>query len=94
MNLDVLRAQAQNQRRSWGEQVRERREALGLTLAQLSDLTGGALRVQTLSKIERGEIEPREYLRTALAVALTTEVADLFPPTQRSNALRLLRAAA
>jgi transcriptional regulator with XRE-family HTH domain len=94
MDLDLLRAHSANLRVSWGHEVRARRTQLGLTLAQVSELTDGSLRAQTLHKIETGEIEPREYMKLAVAIALMTEVDTLFPPTSRAEALRLLKAVA
>lgn len=93
MDLDVLRVQTRNQRIMWGGRVKARRESLGFTLAQVSELSDGALRVQTVSKIERGEIEPRDYLKLAMAIALFTEVDDLFPMPSRAEAARLLQVA-
>lgn len=94
MDLDVLRVQLRNQRSTWGSKVKNRRESLGLTLAQVVEISEGALRAQTLSKIERGELEPRDYLKLAIAVALLTEVEELFPMPSREDATRLLRVVA
>lgn len=62
----------------WGPNVRARRKSLGLTLAELSELTN--FPVQTLSKVERGQIVARDYLRGAISVAFRTEQHELFPP--------------
>lgn len=94
LDLDLLRAYAANQRAAWGRLVRRRREELGLTLAQVAELTNRAVRPQTLHKIEKGEIEPREYMKLAVAIALVSEVDVLFPRASRAEVLRLLRAAA
>jgi len=94
VDLDVLRAQLRNQRSTWGSKVKARRTALGLTLAQVAEMSEGAVRAQTLSKIELGEIEPRDYMKLAIAVALLTEVDALFPMPSREEATRLLKVVA
>lgn len=61
----------------WGRRVEERMTALGLRnvqLAKLSDTTP-----QTVLKIRRGELVPRDSLKIAIAAALGTAPADLFP---------------
>lgn len=83
VTLDRLRALTEQHAKTCGELVRARRKALGLTLEQTSPIVG--VPVQTLSKIERGQIVARDYLRAALAVALVCEVSDLFPPLTRAE---------
>lgn len=72
-----LRSWMERESRSWGQLVLARRKTLHWTLATVAaraDTTP-----QTVHKVERGEIVPRDDLRLALAMALMTEVGDLFP---------------
>ncbi len=57
--------------------LRTWREAHGLTLEELSDLTG--LSIAMLSRAERGEREITPLRRVALARLLKVRVRDLFP---------------
>lgn len=63
----------------WGERVAARREELKLTQAQLADLCD--VSQQTISKIERGEIEPGAWLKISLTTRLGhgDRVEKLFP---------------
>lgn len=61
----------------WGRNVAERREALHLSQVQLAELCDVAQ--QTISKIERGDIVPRDALKQMLADRLRTTPAALFP---------------
>jgi len=69
--------------KEWGSRVRARRIALGLGQAQVAELVGTT--IQTISKLERGEIVARDYLKIALAVRLHAEVDELFPWPARSE---------
>lgn len=86
MDLDVVRGLVRNASHRWGPNVRARREALGLTQAQLVELIDG-IAVQTVSKIEIGRIVPRDYLKVAIATALHVEPDVLFPLPSRSDVL-------
>lgn len=61
----------------WGERVRERRERLGLSQEAVAELAG--IRQGTWSKIEAGRHEPRIAQKFAIAAALGTTPAKLFP---------------
>jgi transcriptional regulator with XRE-family HTH domain len=62
---------------SWGHSVAARRESLRLSQAQLSELC--EVTQQTISKIERGLMTPRDELKLRLAVCLRTTPGQLFP---------------
>jgi DNA-binding XRE family transcriptional regulator len=83
MDLDRLRARfATTEAKNWGLLVRQRRRRLGISQGQLAGLVGCP--VQTISKVERGNIVPRDYLKAAISVALADEVTHLFPwPSRR-----------
>lgn len=66
-----------------GERVRRNREQHGFTLSRLAELAD--TNVQTIYKIERGLIVPREYLKASIAYALSVEVTDLWGPFSRRN---------
>ncbi len=78
LDLSALRAHLSGEWvRSCGQRVRHRRESFGWSQASLGALVG--VGVTTVSKIENGEIAPRDYLRLALAQALGCAVEDLYP---------------
>lgn len=77
VDADKLRAYIDREARHWGGRVRQRREDLGFTLEQVATLAGTT--AQTVYKIEKGEITPRDHVRIGLAFALSTEVDRLFP---------------
>jgi DNA-binding XRE family transcriptional regulator len=79
---DALKAYLEREARHWGGRVRQRREDLGLTLEQVATLAGTT--TQTIFKIEKGEISPRDHVRVGLAWALSTEVDRLFPLPSRA----------
>lgn len=82
-DLDRLRVRMSAEAEVWGNLVRRRRNVLGLTQGQLADLIG--VPFQTISKVERGTIVCRDYLKVALALRLFVEVEDLFPwPPRRA----------
>ena len=77
-----IEAQARQARASLGGRIRERREAAGLTQAELATRAG--IGRVTLTRIERGEHSPRTETLTAIARALGAEVEDLIlPPSRR-----------
>lgn len=81
LDLDRLRALFDQQRLDAGERVRLRRKELGLPMHKIADAVG--VTMQTISKIERGEILPRDYLKAAIALTLAVEVDALWPyPTR------------
>lgn len=86
VNPDRLRHLMRNEARMWGRLVRARRDTLGLTLEQLAALA--ATTPQTIHKIEKGTLTPRDHVRIALACALGTNVDELFPMPDRSIVMR------
>lgn len=86
IDLDRLRTHLAAQSAGWGGRVRHRRKALGLTQQQLADLLD--VPVQTVSKVERGQIVPRDYLRAGLAIRLCVEIDELFPWPTRADLTR------
>lgn len=62
---------------AWGEDIRVRREAAGLSQRQFAAAVGTTQ--QHLSLIERGAVSPGDDLRVRLAAALGCSVAELFP---------------
>lgn len=62
--------------RSWGNRLKARRLALGMTQQQLADICG--LRQSTVSRIEAGAC-PRDTAKWLLAGALGHTVEELFP---------------
>lgn len=83
---DRLRHLMKNESRTWGKLVRARRDALGFTLDQVARLSGTT--PQTLHKIEKGQIAPRDAVRIAIACALGTDVHSLFPMPDRAFVMR------
>ena len=78
-----IEAQARQARESLGGRIRERREAVGLTQAELSSRAG--IGRVTLTRIEKGEHSPRTETLTAVARTLGAEVEDLILPASRRN---------
>ena len=78
-----IEAQARQARASLGGRVRERREAAGLTQADLSSHAG--IGRVTLTRIENGEHSPRTETLTAIARTLGVEVEDLILPRSRRH---------
>lgn len=69
-----------------GAQVRTRRKHLGLSLEDLSRLSGST--VPTLSHIERGTRDVKLSTLVAIAVALRTDLPELIaetPPAQKTR---------
>ena len=60
----------------WGDAVAERRKLLGLSQQTLADLCGTTQ--QTISKIELGEIIPRDRLKVTIANRLGVPLSALF----------------
>ena len=78
-----IEAQARQARASLGGRIRERREAAGLTQAELGT-RAGISRV-TLTRIEKGEHSPRTETLTAIARVLRVDVEDLILPAACRN---------
>lgn len=64
---------------SLGERLRSRRKALGLTLAEVAELSG--LSMPYVSNLERGRGNPTVEALSAIADALKFDLADLFGGT-------------
>lgn len=62
---------------AWGARVDARMTALGLNNAQVAVLANTSQ--QTVSKVRKGDLVPRDYLRIMLAAALSTTPDQLFP---------------
>lgn len=83
---EIVRKYLKREQRFWGSKVHDARVALGWTLEDLAARTGSTS--QTIHKIERGQIAPRDHLRIALAFALGTDVDRLFPIPDRETIRR------
>lgn len=68
--------------RLWGENIRLRREALGLTQTDLAELLSPNVSQPTVARWERGLMEPRRQFKAQLATLLSTDVRMLFPMTR------------
>ena len=66
--------------RLWGENIKARRTALGLTQYALADLMD--VRQPTIFRWERGQMEPKRQHKAKLAQVLGTDVRLLFPMTR------------
>lgn len=93
MDIGGIRRHVTDLSAEWGNRVRSRRESFEWTQADLARALDGEITVQAISKIERGELRPRDYLKIALAIALCCEVEDLFPMPDRASVDRYRRAA-
>lgn len=71
------RGPLQEVRKDWGGLVRDRRLALNLTQVQLAAATG--IDQGTISRIEQGKAPFTDEQKLALAMALQTSIAALFP---------------
>lgn len=81
-----LRALVDDWASECGQRVKVRREALNLTQLHLARMIGAT--TQTVSKIENGEVLPRDRVKVALAVALMCDVADVYPHPDRRLVLQ------
>jgi transcriptional regulator with XRE-family HTH domain len=86
VDREAVRAYLRVESATWGHNVHARRKAAGLTLEQVATLADTT--PQTVHKVERGQITPRDDLRLALALALFCEVADLFPTPTRGGFIK------
>lgn len=86
LDIDRLRAfssAGSDRAREAGEKVAKRRAEVKLSQQRLAVAAGTTL--QTIFRIERGELVPREYLRQAIAYALMVEVDALWPNATRQE---------
>jgi transcriptional regulator with XRE-family HTH domain len=75
-----------------GSRLKAARLALNLKQDQVAGLAGTT--VETVCRVELGQIAPREYLRALLASAVGKDVADIWPPFTRRELIRLAKAVA
>ena len=75
-SLKVAMASGSDWAREAGARVRKRRLQLGLTVRQVSAVID--VPVQTIYRVESGQLIIKDYLRLAIAHALATEVTELF----------------
>lgn len=81
LHPERLKALMADWSRECGARVQERRKALDWSQSQLSALSG--VEVQTISKIENGQINPRDRVKVSIADALLCEVDELFRYPER-----------
>ena len=81
----VMRSRAEDA----GGLVERLRHEKGYGPTQFSALIGVPL--QTLHKIEKGHIVPRDQLKAAIALALEVELEDLYPWPTRDEIIRSAR---
>lgn len=67
----------------WANRLDARMQGLGVSTQALAD--GAGTTYQTIWKVLRGEIYPKEYLRIAIALALGAEVEEIFPMPNRAK---------
>lgn len=72
MLRSVMRKRAQES----GARIAELRKAKGMGPTMFAGIVGVPL--QTLHKIEHGQIVPRDHLKATIALALGVELADLY----------------
>lgn len=83
--------------RAWGEHIGAEIRTKRLTKGWGPTFFAGLIDVplQTLHKIETGEIIPRDHLKAAIALALGVELSDLYPwPTAETLLAEVRKAAA
>lgn len=86
----IRAALRENAKTVWAIRLDERMNALGVSVQQLAD--GAGTTYQTIWKILKGELYPKEYLRIAIAICLGAEVERLFPmPDARTMVARIER---
>lgn len=81
VDLDKLRDVFIQHRVECGARVKARRQELGVRQGPIAKRVG--VPVQTISKIERGDVMPRDYLKAAIAVVLGCAIDDLWPYPDR-----------
>lgn len=69
--------------RAAGERVAKRRKKAELSQQAVADMAGTTL--QTIFRVERGELVPRPYLQHSIAYVLGCEVDDLWQPATRQE---------
>lgn len=76
--------------REWGVRVDERMRLLNIRDADLARKVGTT--PQTIWKVKRGQMVPREYLRVMIAFALAADPTELFPAPSREAILKAVAA--
>lgn len=89
--LRSLTGPASDWAKACGERVRQRRESLKFSRAQVARSADTS--EMTVFRTEEGSLVPRDYLRMAMAMALFCEVEELWPPLTRREAHDRLEAA-
>lgn len=69
--------------------MQQRRTALNLSQSGVA--RGSGVRPQTISKIELGEIVPKDSVRMAIAAVLLCEVDEIWPYLDRASIMALAR---
>ena len=75
-----------------GRRVADRRASLDWDRRQLASLVGST--EATITRIELGQINPRDHLKLAIASALASEVEDLWPYPRRADVFAISGTAA
>ncbi len=79
--MDLVRRMVSKWAVDCGGRVSARRQLLGLDRPTLAGLVGTT--EATIHRIESGSVNPRDYLKFAIASALQVEIGDLWPyPTR------------
>lgn len=65
--------------RQWGENIRLSREVLGLTQTELAEKLDPPVTQPTVTRWERGQVEPRRHYKVQLARILRSDVRMMFP---------------
>lgn len=76
----------------WANRLDSRMKGMGVTVQDLAE--GSGTTYQTIWKLLRGDLYPKEYLRVAIALALGAGVDDLFPMPDLETIVRRVEAAA
>ena len=63
-----------------GHRIQKLRKIKGLTQEDLAERT--KLSVRTIQRIEKGDVDPRNYTINVLAEALEVEISDLLPESE------------
>lgn len=83
LDLDSVRTMVRKWAIDCGNRVTKRRTDLAWDQARLAALVGTT--EATISRVESGAVTPRDYLKLAIAGALSCEVIDLWPYPSRER---------
>lgn len=81
-DLDEVRRMARKWAIDCGARVEDKRTERGWSRVQLANLVGTT--EATIHRVESGVMSPRDYLKMAIAAALDTPVAVLWPYPDRA----------